>query len=143
MRAKCLVSILFMLALVASSPALHAKERWPCDNPTTYDQVQCLGRALKQAQKMLEAKYTAVREEFDVLDLTDPASAEREAANLLLADLTQKSWRIYVDQTCELVGRMWLKGTGRLPAELRCELELTEQRTRDLDRLFYKFMAGE
>lgn len=118
-------------ALMASAQALPPINPCP-DNATTADAITCLVSANAQADLAL-AKKTA-----DVAAILRKLPAGDSDAVVAAFGRAEARWRDYVKQTCDgVIDPFWPGGTVRLPAVLGCEARLKNERTWDLDALFY------
>lgn len=86
---------------------------------------QCLYDVLSKAEAALKAKYDAVNA------LAGMADHRSELVS------SQKAWQSYVTQTCRGLVQPYWRGTRIQEAEATvCEIDLTNERTDALDRIF-------
>lgn len=98
------------------------------DTQNVREAAICLSNALIDAKKSLDEKYTAIKN----LDLMSNEDLQKKLAH------SQSVWLTYVRQTCDdLIGQSTKDEPVGLSDVLSCKLELTKERTSDLDRLFH------
>jgi uncharacterized protein YecT (DUF1311 family) len=107
---------------------------------SNYELTQCLSAVAKKLDLLLpryvEAKRTDIRKYA-----ADMGKIEPDRADLLTRELedavrslerAQTSWVAYRDAHCGMIARMYLDGTGKGAAELKCSIEHTMMRIREL-----------
>ncbi len=137
MRVLLIVAVLIAsYPLPAQTPAEHqrsakaalqaelAAEGKDCPSAqTTYDENICIGAVAETTSTRFNTFYGAL-------------AALLEADDRKLLDDAQAQWQIYRQKTCNAVDHLYRAGTIRASADVRCEIELTRSRMRDLDSLY-------
>ncbi len=96
------------------------------DNANVRDATACLVSALKGAETGMTKKYT------DVEVLLKTVLLRKQLVR------SQATWKLYVAQTCDGLIDESAKDEPVGSADvLSCKVELTRERTGDLDRMFY------
>lgn len=118
-------SLILVLWLVLPS-VLRAQDssRAACDSAATAVNVRrCFEHALQTAERDLQRSVDEAR---------------RRAANRALLDSAEAAWRRYRDLACRAAGSQEHGGTTQGPAVLRCLLDLTRRRMRDVYRHYLR-----
>ena len=103
-----------------------AKEGMECAQPAnTYEQNLCLDKAESRTEHDFEVFYQ------NLLALLDAESADQQRLKE-----AQIQWTQYKDKTCDAIDALYKGGTIRSSAVMRCEIEITRSRMRDLDYLY-------
>jgi uncharacterized protein YecT (DUF1311 family) len=98
------------------------------DKQNVREAAICLSNALIDAKKALDEKYAAVKN----LELMSGEGLQKKLAH------SQSAWQAYVTQTCDdLIEQSTKDEPIGISDVLSCKLELTKERTSDLDRMFY------
>lgn len=90
----------------------------------------CAADALEAADKRLNVAYRAAT--AAIVKTGVPPDAQHKWLKALVE--AQRRWISYRDAECELTGFEWYGGTGRSWAMVTCARELTEARTKALER---------
>jgi uncharacterized protein YecT (DUF1311 family) len=112
-----------------------------CDTKlSNYELTECLNAVAKKLDLLLaryvEAKRTDIRKYA-----TDVRKIEPDRADLFTGELedaarslerAQASWVAYRDAHCDMIARLYLDGTGKSAAEVKCSIDLTIMRIREL-----------
>jgi len=126
-----IVAVCFFFSELAGAAITQEQkeQRDACTNSLTrsYQEMnQCLYAVLGKAEAALKAKYDAVNA------LPGMAAYKSELAQ------SQKAWQVHVQQTCRgLVEAYWQKAKIQQAETISCEIDLTNERTDALDRIFH------
>jgi len=121
----------FFLSQPAAAAITQAQkdQTMACTNTLTrsYQEMhQCLYDVRSKAEAALKVKYDAVNA------LARMADHRSELAS------SQKAWQLYVTQTCRGLVEPYWRGAKIQEAEtIACEIDLTNERTDALDRIFH------
>ena len=122
------VALVMILSCNWDASAMSGAGTECTDNQNAREAISCLDGALSSAQKSLDKKYTAVKK----LRLMADDGLQKKLVH------SQSIWKSYVAQTCdELIGQSTKDEPIGHADVLSCKLELTKERTSDLDRMFY------
>jgi uncharacterized protein YecT (DUF1311 family) len=107
---------------------------------SNYELTQCLNAVAKKLDLLLvryvEAKRTDIRKYAADVGKTEPDRADLLARELEDAvrslERAQTSWVAYRDAHCDMIARLYLDGTGKGAAELKCSIDLTMVRMQEL-----------
>jgi uncharacterized protein YecT (DUF1311 family) len=112
-----------------------------CDTKSSnYELTQCLNAVAKKLDLLLaryvEAKRTDIRKYAADVGKNEPERAGLFARELEDAvrslERAQTSWVAYRDAHCDMIARLYLDGTGKGAAEVKCSIDLTVMRIREL-----------
>lgn len=112
-----------------------------CDTKiSNYDLTQCLSAVAKKLDllvpRYVDAKRTDIRKYEADAGKTEPDRAHlfaRELENAVRSlERAQTSWVAYRDAHCDMIARLYLDGTRKGAAELRCSINFTVMRIREL-----------
>jgi uncharacterized protein YecT (DUF1311 family) len=103
--------------------------------------THCLGSVADALEsllpKYLETKRAMIRKMESDMRKSEPDSSELFAYELESAisnlERAQASWKSYRDAHCEMMGELYLNGSGRAAGEAQCFIDLTTERIRELD----------
>lgn len=120
-----LISALVLCAIL-SGPAEAARSAVCTHSSDSREEEACYQRALDDAQLELKKKYASVSALLGTKDRKEALSR------------SQKTWGLYVTQTCDGLVRFATQESKLARADvLSCKMELTRERTHDLDRMLY------
>ncbi|HKD20569.1 MAG TPA: lysozyme inhibitor LprI family protein [Rhizomicrobium sp.] len=120
--------LIFALVLFAilSGHAEAARSSVCTHSSDSREEEACYQRALDDAQLELKKKYASVSALLGTKDRKEALSR------------SQKTWGLYVTQTCDGLVRFATQESKLARADvLSCKVELTRERTHDLDRMLY------
>ena len=103
--------------------------------------THCLGSVADALEallpKYLEAKRASIRQMQSDMRKDEPDSSALFESELESAisnlERAQSLWKSYRDAHCEMLGELYLNGSGRAAGEAQCFIELTTERIRELD----------
>ncbi|VTU24952.1 hypothetical protein H6CHR_02296 [Variovorax sp. PBL-H6] len=101
----------------------------PCRTRNTAEINQCAQQALERKDRELNTAYQAL---LKSLDPTDKADAIDYAGARRLLQQAQRAWIQFRDNDCKAKYMLNAGGTVRDIAALSCQIEHTEQRTKQL-----------
>jgi uncharacterized protein YecT (DUF1311 family) len=120
-----LIATLAFSALLCGS-AEAARSTVCTHSSNSREEEACYQRALDDAQLELKKKYASVAALLGTKDRKEALSR------------SQKTWGLYVAQTCDGLVRFATQESKLARADvLSCKMELTRERTHDLDRMLY------
>jgi uncharacterized protein YecT (DUF1311 family) len=103
-----------------------SKEGKECaEAANTYEQNLCLDKAESRTEHDFDVFYQ------NLLALLNGESADQQKLKE-----AQAQWTQYKDKTCDAIDALYKGGTIRSLAVMRCEIEITRSRMRDLDYLY-------
>ena len=121
-----LLSTLVLSAVVLCGPAEAARSAVCTHSANSREEEGCYQRALDDAQLELKKKYASVAALLGTKDRKEALSR------------SQRTWSLYVSQTCDGLVRFATQESKLARADvLSCKMELTRERTHDLDRMLY------
>jgi len=112
-----------------------------CDTKlSNYELTACLNAVAKKLDLLLEhyveAKRTDIQKYAADVRKTEPDRADLFAVELDDAvrslERAQTSWIAYRGAHCGMIAKLYLDGTGKGAAELKCSIDLTRMRIREL-----------
>ena len=112
-----------------------------CDTKlSNYELTACLNAVAKKLdlflERYVEAKRADIRKYAADIRKIEPDRADLFASELEDAvrslERAQTSWVAYRDAHCGMIARLYLDGTGKGAAELKCSIDLTRIRIREL-----------
>ena len=112
-----------MAARAAPEPVVDCRKA-----VSTPEVALCAQRDFEAADAKLNTAYRAVFASIDKSDV--PADARADWRKALVE--AQRRWIAFRDAECTVTGFEWYGGTGRSTAELGCQRELTDARTKQL-----------
>lgn len=120
-------AVLPFAAIAGDAPELD------CHDPAgTMDADLCASQAFEQADTQLNRAYhralSALRPGNDFCGTGCNAAADE----LILA---QRAWIQFRDHDCSAVHAVWIDGTGRNQAQMKCLIDHTQNRTEQLQAL--------
>jgi uncharacterized protein YecT (DUF1311 family) len=112
--------MLLILFLVVMSPVAKAQ----CEEAKSTLQInECFAKELKKAEVELSRVYHLTMKKL-------------EPADAVLLRKAQRAWLLYRDAQCEAEHALWGGGTGGPAAFVSCKLELTGQRTVEIQHAY-------
>lgn len=117
------------IALLLLSGAVFAQAPEPCRTRTTIEINQCAQQALARKDKELNVAYQAL------LKSLDPSGKSEQvdyAGTRRLLQQAQRAWVQFRDNDCKAKYTLNAGGTVRDIVALSCQIEHTEQRTKQL-----------
>ncbi len=117
------VAVALMPGLARAEPAIDCRKAM-----ATPEVAWCAQKDFEAADARLNAAYRAAQASIARRDVPEEARAEWRKA-LIEA---QRRWIAFRDGECAVTGFEWYGGTGRTAAELTCQTELTDARTKQL-----------
>jgi len=112
-----------------------------CDTKlSNYELTECLNAVAKKLDLLLERYVEAKRTDIRKY-AADVRKIEPDRADLFTGELedavrslerAQTSWVAYRDAHCGMIARLYLDGTGKGAAELKCSIDLTMMRIQEL-----------
>lgn len=118
---KLLGTIMAFVILVGLAKAQNATQ---CDG-TTYEMRMCLSKIHQKSDAELNAAYRAALQEM--------RDSKRHSDSLRTAE---RRWIAYRDAQCKAQYDLFEGGTGGPIEELACLIEMTDQRTAELKRIY-------
>lgn len=97
-----------------------------CNASTQEQENTCAQRLLGTTRADFDQFYAALK---SVLGL-DPMNADA-------LERTQVLWRAYEEATCKAISDFFTPGTITASATMRCEIQLTKSRLRDLNEIYF------
>ena len=98
-----------------------AKDKLCHDQKNDMEDMACMSAEAEKADKKLAKYFEAAK-----------ARIASDTSIRLSLDDAQKAWLNYRSLQCGDVYKYWLDGTYRYRASLQCQIDLTQERTRDL-----------
>jgi uncharacterized protein YecT (DUF1311 family) len=93
---------------------------------TTYDDNMCIGKVVEATHSDFDTFYRNLQ----LLLAVDSANANKLTQ-------AQEQWLQYRKQTCDAIDELYRGGTIRPSAVMRCDIQITRSRMRDLDSIYY------